>query len=135
VVKLFQIVVEVNLMTNSTPNSAPNPTPNAKIPETWMPTAAGILAILAGAGDLLLGLITLAVGHAIGRFSGIWGFGLIGVPHIILGIISIVGGVFALRRQTWWLALVGAILALMWPSTLFGILSIIFVALSKKEFK
>jgi hypothetical protein len=133
--------MEVNLMTNPTPNSTPettsNTTPNPapEVKKTWMPTAAGILTIISGVACLLLGLIAIVVGHAVGRFSGIWGFGFIGIPHMVIGIVSILGGVFALQRKMWWLALVGAILALMWPSSLFGILSIIFVALSKKEFK
>jgi hypothetical protein len=61
--------------------------------------------------------------------------GIIGLPWIILGIVSIVGGAFALRRKTWAMALAGAICALMWPMSLLGILAIVFVAISKQEFK
>jgi len=53
---------------------------------------------------------------------------------IITGIIAVVGGIFAVQRKAWVIALVGAICALMWPLTLLGILSIIFVCLSRKEF-
>ena len=120
-------------MTTSTPSPAPSPTPEVK--KTWMPTTAGILTIIAGAGNLFAGLIVSLAGSIASWASGFWGLGAIGVPLIILGIIAIVGGVFALQRKTWWLALVGAIVALMWPCSLLGILSVIFVCVSKKEFK
>jgi len=120
-------------MTTATPTPTPAPAPGVK--ETWMPTTAGILTVISGACHLLIGLTALVWAELIGDFFGIFGFGIIGVPYIIIGIISIIGGVFAIKRRTWWLALVGAIFALMWPSSLFGVLSIIFVCISKKEFK
>jgi hypothetical protein len=99
-----------------------------------MPVVAGVLTIVAGAVDFLVGLVVGARGHTEG-FFGIWGLGARGSPHIILGIIAIIGGIFALQRKVWLMALIGAICALMWPLSLFGILSIIFVALSQREFK
>jgi hypothetical protein len=123
--------MEVNPLTEETPNPAPNLPPAPEVKQTWMPTTVGILTVIAGVGDLLLGLLALVLIHFAHRF----GLGLIGIPHIILGIVAIVGGVFALLRKTWWLALLGTICALMWPSTLFGILSIVFVSLSRREFK
>ncbi len=124
-------------MTISTPNpnSDTAPTPPPEVKQTWMPTTAGILTILAGAGDLLLGLAAIAWARTFADFTGILGFAFLGIPHVIIGIVAIIGGIFALQRRMWWLALVGAIFTLMWPSCLLGILSIIFVSLSKKEFK
>ncbi len=120
----------------ATPTPAPPP---AGIPqpaaETWMPVVAGILTIIAGVVDFLVGLIVGAIGHAVSFITGIWGLGAFGVPHIVLGIIAVIGGIFAVQRKAWLMALVGAICALMWPLTLLGILSIIFVCLSRKEFK
>jgi hypothetical protein len=101
---------------------------------TWMPVVAGILTIIAGVADFFVGLIVGARGHVAG-FFGVWGLGAFGVPHIVLGIIAVIGGIFAVQRKVWLMALVGAICALMWPLTLLGILSIIFVCLSQKEFK
>lgn len=51
----------------------------------------------------------------------------------ILGIIAIVGGISALRRKMFGLSLAGAICALV--SGLLGILAVIFVSLSKREFE
>jgi hypothetical protein len=112
------------------PMGAPQPAPQA-----WMPVAAGILTIVAGVVDFFVGLIFGAIGHTVGFFTGIWGLGALGLPHIILGIIAVIGGIFAVQRKVWLMALVGAICALMWPLTLLGILSIIFVSLSQKEFR
>jgi hypothetical protein len=118
----------------ATPTPAP-PTTGAPqpAPQTWMPVTAGILTIVAGVVDFLVGLIRGAIGHA--GFFSIWGLGARGVPLIVLGIIAVIGGTFALQRKVWLMALVGAICALIWPTTLLGILSIIFVSLSQKEFR
>lgn len=121
-------------MANATPTPGPASTgaPEA-IPKTWMPVVAGILTIVAGGFNFFVGLIRGAIGHA--GFFSIWGLGAFGVPHIVLGVIAVIGGIFAVQRKVWLIALVGAICALMWPLTLLGILSIIFVSLSRKEFK
>jgi len=58
---------------------------------------------------------------------------IVGVPLLVLGIIAIVGGVSALRRRSFGLSLAGAICVL--PTVLLGILAIIFISLSKKEFE
>jgi hypothetical protein len=50
----------------------------------------------------------------------------------VLGIVAVVGGISAIRRKMFGLSLAGAICAL--ASGLLGILSVIFVALGKKEF-
>ena len=58
---------------------------------------------------------------------------VIGAISLAFGIIALVGGIQALRRRTWGLALAGSILAL--PSSfILGLLSIIFVSTGKKEF-
>ena len=59
----------------------------------------------------------------------------IGGPLIVIGVVAIVGGVYALRRRIWGLALAGSICALMGPWAILGILAIIFVALGKSEFE
>jgi hypothetical protein len=50
----------------------------------------------------------------------------------VLGIVAVVGGVSAIRRKSFGLSLAGAIYAL--PSVILGILAVIFVSLSKREF-
>jgi len=78
---------------------------------------------------------TIDIPSIIERVIRISSFALIviGAVSLTFGIIALVGGIQAIRRRTWGLALAGSILAL--PSAvLLGILSIIFVSLGKKEF-
>jgi hypothetical protein len=72
---------------------------------TWKPTTAGIICIIAGIIGLVLGIpLVLFFGiHGVGWLSAI------GTPLIIFGIIQIVGGIYALRRRKWELALAGSI--------------------------
>jgi len=57
---------------------------------------------------------------------------IMGGVLIGLGIVAIAGGVSAVQRKSFGLALAGAICSL--PSVGFGILAVIFVALGKREF-
>ena len=102
--------------------------------KTWKPTTAGILCIIAGAIATIAGIVIAVVG-SIGWFFGIPWISAIGAPSIILGIIAIVGGSYALKRRVWGLALVGSICALIGPWGLLGLLAIIFVSLGKGEFE
>ena len=106
-----------------------------------MPLVAGICIIVAGATKILTA-IGLAAGLAYLRVQPHLHFGanestilLTGmIPLIILGVVSIAGGIFAIRRQVWGMALTGAIAAFL-PSGILGILAIIFVAMSRNEFE
>ncbi len=102
--------------------------------ETWKPTAAGILCIIAGVIGVIVGIVIAAVG-SIGWFFWMPWFSAIGVPIIVLGIIAIIGGICALKRKIWGLALTGSICAFLGPWGLLGILAIIFVSLGKGEFE
>ena len=117
-------------------------------------TAGGILSIIGGALEVIGGgiMVGLAIAHRelfrlVGH--GVWGgtpgiflgpFGavdliwliIVGVPIFALGIFAIIGGVSAIRRKSFALSLVGGICAL--PSFFLGILAIIFISLSKREF-
>lgn len=108
--------------------------------KTWKPTTAGVLCILAGAADVILGILILVAGGIVRQVLELTGMGwlvglvmVIGPVWIVLGIVAIVGGIYALRRRVWGLALTGSICALSGCS-LFGILAIIFVALARPEF-
>ena len=114
----------------------------AQVKQTWMPTTAGVLCIIAGALELINGLF---IGTIFGILSTIFavftdlmalpGIGVIvGIPMVIFGIVSMIGGIYCLRRKNWGLCLAGAICALLPGSGLLGILSIIFISISKKEF-
>jgi hypothetical protein len=102
---------------------------------TWKPTAAGVLSIIGGGINAIWGIAFALLGGFAGGLFGMGWLGAIGTPAIILGIIAIVGGVFALRRRIWGLALVGSICALIGPAGLLGILAIIFVIMGKREFE
>ena len=105
-----------------------------EIERTWKPTTAGILSIIAGAISVIIGIVVAAVG-VIGWFFAMPWFSAIAAPIIVVGIIAIVGGIYALRREVWGLALVGSICALIGPLFVLGVLAIIFVSLGKSEFK
>ncbi|MFC1927467.1 hypothetical protein ACFLW7_02710 [Chloroflexota bacterium] len=117
-------------------------------------SAGGVLSIVGGAfqaigGGIGTALVTSAlIGRCLRPFQGVpflpgeWservifvGPILLGIVVIglVLGIVAIVGGVSALRRKSFGLSLAGAICAL--PSAILGILAIIFVSVSKREFE
>jgi hypothetical protein len=115
-------------------------------------TAGGVLSIIAGVLEVIGGVIVvlLTVGVRIvfdwiifpsppggwwdGHIMPIIPFWLlvVGVPLIALGIVAIVGGISAIRRKRFGLSLAGAICSL--PSVILGILAVVFVSVSKKEF-
>ena len=119
--------------------------------KTWKPIVAGILDIISGVPSLvgvLAMIITIVVtgsaamdipGIVIPRMQAIPAF----VPVIVsiiagalafIGILAIVGGIFALQRKNWGLALAGSIAAF-FPWSLLGIAAIVLTALSKDEFE
>jgi hypothetical protein len=101
---------------------------------------AGILDLVIGIPGLIIGIICAVIGGVLTFFVA--GLGaLIGAPLIILSIVAIVGGVFAIRKRVWGLALAGAIcgfivgLPFIAPAILLGIPAIVFTALGKGQFK
>lgn len=114
--------------------------------KTWKPTTAGILTVIAGSLGAISGIVIAVLGGAIAAglkfipaVPEIFGtvaipiIGGIAIPRIILGIVAILGGVYALERRKWRLALAGAICSLVCVFFL-GILAITFVAMGKDEF-
>jgi len=109
--------------------------------KTWKPTAAGVLCIIGGAVGLLLCLFLTCIALALMGDPSVGGELSINAPIVkfwILGgiaiIIAIVGGICALRRRIWGLALAGSICALV-GFGIAGILAIIFVVRGKREFE
>ena len=112
-----------------------------------MRIAAGVLQIISGIINIIvfIALVTASAfttGVIEGWFDGfpytdvtIAGVVLISlaIAFAIAGILSLVGGIFALQRKKWGLVLTGSIFTL-FPSLILGILAIIFVAVTKREF-
>lgn len=91
----------------------------------------GIIDLIAGGVITMAGLF-LSVIPIIGFIGGI--YAACGIFMLMGGIIGILGAIFALRRERWTFVLVGAILLILGYSFIFGILSLIFLILSKDEF-
>ena len=125
------------------------------VQKTWKPTTAGILNIIAGVLSLL-GAIGVIIGIiffvSVGTqpfLTDMWGdLGDLGIGlnfliillvigaifSAILGIFPLLGGIYALQRKKWGLALAGSIVAI-FGSTPLGIASTILVAVAKDEFE
>ena len=104
----------------------------------WMPVAGGILCIISGALGLLSRLALLLLSSLLALHISGPAFRILSIIFsfsVVFDILAIVGGVFALRRRNWGLSLAGAISTLLAGSWLFGSLSIVFISLSRKEFK
>jgi len=114
--------------------------------KTWMPTIAGILDIAAGIVSfiglifVLVGVSVLAYTEGIGPSMGIPETLILAIAvvfailAVIADVLAIVGGIFALRRKKWGLALAGSIAAFL-ASLLLGAAAIVFTVLAKKEFE
>ena len=100
--------------------------------KTWRLTVAGILTICGGIPGIIFDRTIVATGET---WPLIPAMAAIGDGLIALGAVAVVGGVCALKKRMWELALAGAICAL-FPLvvTPVGVLAIIFVSLGKKEF-
>jgi hypothetical protein len=115
---------------------------------SWMPTAAGILNIIAGVMALLGALALIFVGTVtsvvpemtddteddlpLALVSGlIWALVLLCLGAALL---AIIGGIVALRRTGWAWPLAGAITALFCALPL-GLFALIFVVLAEKELR
>jgi len=108
--------------------------------KTWMPTVAGILLLIAGAIALLRGLGRMFIASFTERPLLGLGLEIAGGLQVVLAIIIIIGGIFAVQRKVWWLALTASVIATLHLlaagifSTLvglIGILAIILLAVSK----
>lgn len=103
-----------------------------------MLTAGGVLAIIAGVIGVIGGIIAMAASTFGAGYLGIAGaIGGVtaGVISLVLGVLAILGGRYALDKKNFILAIVfGGVCGLL-SSWLFGLLALIFIALSKKEFR
>ena len=124
----------------------------AQVERTWKPDVAGTLNIVSGACFFISGICILvslstpvassfasyvmySMGHA-GELTPPMGNTIIKVlaaSLILPSLVSLLGGIYTLRRSVWGLALTGSISTLVYFIPL-GIPAIILTALSRKEF-
>lgn len=115
-----------------------------KTEKHWRAVADGVLSIIAG----FLHLIGwLAVRAVLTRLIGAGYFGtdepflsttnvtFLVVPLLVLAAVAIVGGIFAVLRRFWGLALAGAICAVFSPgSWMVGVAATVLISISRHEF-
>ena len=118
--------------------------------KTWKPTVAGILNIVSGVVGLIAvsGLIIAIIitggyyypgTEEIPKFVPSLLTGL-AVPLAICSVLSLTGGIYAIQRKMWGLALAGSITAIFASIPLLGglpvgITATVLTVLSKEEFK
>jgi len=113
--------------------------------KTSKPTVAGVLNIIVGAIGILVAISSFIGFSVVGGAWNIPGMGAIPgfVPSIILStaivtliiaILVLVGGIFAVQRKSWGWALTGSIAAI-FAFLPIGIATTILVATSKNEFE
>jgi len=95
--------------------------------DSSLPLVGGILILLASLGYLGGGAVI------IGGSAAFWvGEGVVcGAVMVVLGIISLLGGIFAIQKKYWAIALIGGIFVI--PSVL-GLIGLILVAVSRESF-
>ena len=78
---------------------------------TWKPIAAGILCVIAGVIGLIAAVAVVALVGLWSLISDEIGLTILAplIPLILFGILPMVGGIYALRRRRWRLALAGSI--------------------------
>jgi len=127
----------------------------------WMPITAGVLDIIHGVLLTFCGLLWILIYPWLQTMgSSPWYHHILFPLLVVIGVLAIVGGIYAIKRKVWPLVLVGAIVALIPPvaamydfwegfnpsyffslPTLMGfigipaIVAIILTVLSKKQFE
>ncbi len=120
--------------------------------KTWKPTAAGILCIVGGVSILGLASIATVTMFFVPFTSSVVSEAIPEITHEIIpgslfpmlvimpvlffvgGILSLIGGIYAVQRRKWKLALAGSIAAI-FGATLIGILATVFTVMAKDEFE
>ena len=101
--------------------------------KTWKPTVAGTLLLAVGVYGLVRGIIKLIADiYILPLIYGILGFEVSGIVLIIMGVMSLIGAIFILRRDLWDVAFAGAVFGLFscWPV---AIVVMVLLVVSKDE--
>lgn len=118
---------------------------------TWKPVAAGVLNMVLGICNLLgmfvvIGLLVAFGGGVLSviRMAELLPLWLSGMVHGVLIVMAIllavssalplIGGIYAIQRKAWGLALAGSIVAILSLAPV-GIVSTVLIALSRNEFE
>lgn len=105
--------------------------------QTSFPVIGGIMAILAGILAIGQGLL-YAAGASMINVSGTGFLCACGAVDFLFGAASIMGGIAAFKREHFATAIIGAVLGMLGLGFLigflFGLLAVVFIAVSQKEF-
>ena len=115
--------------------------------KSWKPLTGGILSIIGGVIGLFasMGLfIAISALNFTEDWMGRWGMYdipinitsillAIAIPFCVCGIIAVIGGIFAVQRKCWGMALAGSIAAF-FPAWILGLGAMVFIAISHDEF-
>ncbi len=102
-----------------------------------LPVVGGVFVLIAGLAELASGGLLISSGEFVGGFdlgTGVHNILTVcGAVWIVLGIIAILGGIFAIQRKHFGLAILGAILGL-GGYFIFGLIGIILIAVGRNDF-
>jgi hypothetical protein len=103
--------------------------------KTSLSTAAGIIDIAAGGFSLVTLLFMTVFLFIMAGSDEVPPFlALIPLVMLIPGVLAIVGGIFALRRRSWVMALIGSI-ALIVTSSIPGVAALVLTVMARDEFE
>ncbi|MDQ1372402.1 MAG: Zinc-ribbon protein [Candidatus Thermoplasmatota archaeon] len=107
--------------------------------QTVMPLIGGILVIIAALTEIYSGLVVAFWGDTMNSLMPVdLGFDTLtlicGLVFIILALIALIGGIFAIQRKKWSLAIVGAVFSLLGGYFILPLVGLILIAVSKSEF-
>ena len=110
----------------------------------WKAVAGGVLSIIAGSlhltGWLAVRAILnklIATGYFVDDkpFISAKNVSMVVIPLLVMAVIAIIGGIFALNKKFWAVALLGAICAIFSPATwILGAASTVLISIAKHEF-
>lgn len=107
--------------------------------QTMMPVIGGILVLISALYEIYAGLVLAFWSDTMGSIMpvdfGLDTLGIVcGIIIILLALIGVLGGIFAIQRKRWTLAIVGAVFSLMGLYFIVPLVGLILIAVSKDEF-
>jgi len=117
----------------------PYPMGPVVVEKTAKPIVGGILILIGALVGIAMGASLIWGGAMIVDISVYSGglaeiLAICGIIWLVLGIIGLLGGIFAMQRKHFGLAIVGGIFSMLAGLFIFGLIGLILVAISKDEF-